>query len=379
MRGLPSRDERSFYSWRMTHALSQVAWEDCLLEPRRDRALEAFVREKQGVPNPTIAYFASVPWFAHALVELHPEYGLLQSLDPDVADLVSLIVSQENSCRFCYSAVRALLWAQGMSKDRIDRIEQDLARGDLPPRTRAAIAFGRLQSRSGPPAAADACAALRAAGIGTDELKEIAYAVAVTDFNNRASTIPAIPTRPMERMPEQWHMRLLRPVVGRMLRKTRRRGSPAALEHEPDFPYAHVVRAYAGSPIAPALARTLEGMWASELLTRRCKLLMLAVIARGLSCSGCAVEVAPALAAEGLEGAALEAILGHLDGPELDDTERLLVPFARETIWYEPARIQRRARALREQLPEPQLVEAIGVAALGNGLCRMGAILGCAT
>jgi hypothetical protein len=33
---------------------------------------------------------------------------------------------------------------------------------------------------------------------------------------------------------------------------------------------------------------------------------------------------------------------------------------------------------LREQLSEPQLVEAIGVAALGNGLCRMGAIVECA-
>jgi alkylhydroperoxidase family enzyme len=119
-------------------------------------------------------------------------------------------------------------------------------------------------------------------------------------------------------------------------------------------------------------------MWTSGVLTRRCKLLMLAVIARGLSCADCAAEVAPALAGEGLEGAALDAILNHLDGPELDETERLVVPFARETIWYEPARIQRRARVLKERLTEPQLVEAIGVAALGNGLCRMGAILGCA-
>jgi AhpD family alkylhydroperoxidase len=370
---------RPIYSSAMAHALADLAWEDCVLEPRRDRALEAFARQKQGMPNPTIRYFASVPWVARAIVDLHPEYGLLQRLDHGVADLVSLIVSQENSCRFCYSAVRTLLWAQGMSKTRIDRIEQDLARGDLPPRTLAAIAFGRAQSRSGPPAAHAACEALRAAGIDNDELKEIAYAVAVTDFNNRVSTIPAIPTRPLERMPEQWHMRLLRPLVGRMLNSRRRMGGPAALEHVGDHPYAHLVAAYDGSPIAPALARTLEGMWASEQLTRRCKLLMLAVIARGLSCDGCARELAPALVSQGLDGAALDRILTHLDGPELDDVERRLVPFARETIWYEPARIQRRARALREELSEPQFVEAIGVAALGNGLCRMGAILGCAT
>jgi AhpD family alkylhydroperoxidase len=362
----------------MAYALAGIAWEDCVLEPHRDRALEAFARQTQGVPNPTVGYFASTPWLARALVELHPEYGLLQRLDAGTADLVALIVSQENSCRFCYSAVRTLLWAKGMSRSRIDRIEEELARGDLPARTRAAIAFGRAQSRSGPASAADACSALRAAGVADDELKEIAFAVAVTDFSNRASTIPAIPPRPFERMPEQWHTRLLRPLLGRMLNSRRRRGAATSFGGAVAEPYQSIVAAYQGSPIAPALARTLDAMWASTHLTRRCKLLMLAVIARGLSCHGCAGHLAPALAAEGLEGAALDAILTRLDAPELDAVERVVVPFARETIWYEPARIQRRARAVRAQLSEAQFVEAIGVAALGNGLCRMGAILGCA-
>lgn len=49
------------------------------------------------------------------------------------------------------------------------------------------------------------------------------------------------------------------------------------------------------------------------------------------------------------------------------------MPFARETIWFEPAPLQRRARMLRDRLPGPQLLEAIGVASLANGLCRMGA------
>ena len=49
------------------------------------------------------------------------------------------------------------------------------------------------------------------------------------------------------------------------------------------------------------------------------------------------------------------------------------MPFARETIWYEPAPLQRRARVLRDRLSGPQLLEAIGVASLANGLCRMGA------
>ena len=46
-----------------------------------------------------------------------------------------------------------------------------------------------------------------------------------------------------------------------------------------------------GSPIAQALSRALEEMWASPHLTRRCKLLMFAVVARGLACDVCARAV----------------------------------------------------------------------------------------
>jgi AhpD family alkylhydroperoxidase len=359
----------------MPNTLQDVAWESCVIEPHPDRAMEAYARRRLGIPNPAILYFASVPWLARALVDLHPEYGLLMHLDQNVADLVTLVVSQENSCRFCYAAVRALLWSQGMSRARIQRVEQDLTRADLPSRTVAAIAFGRRQSRSGPQGARDAREELRCAGFGADEMKEIAYAVAVTDFSNRAHTIPAIPARPLERIPDQLHMRLLRPLLNRILQRHRSRGRATPLHPVPSYPYARLVRAYAGSPIAPALGRTIEEMWASSHLTRRCKLLMLAVVAHGLGCQTCALEMGQALQREGLPEAALTQVLTHLDAPDLDAVERLLVCFARETIWYEPALMQRRARALRDRLSGPQLIEAIGVAALANGLCRMGAMV----
>ena len=118
-----------------------------------------------------------------------------------------------------------------------------------------------------------------------------------------------------------------------------------------------------------------EYAWASPHLTRRCKLLMLAVVARGLGCEVCALEVGEALRGEGLTETTITQALTHLDAPELDPVERLLVPFARDTIWYEPAPMQRRARALRDRLTGPQLLEAIGVAALANGLCRMSAMV----
>lgn len=358
----------------MASALEHVAWEACLIDPQPDRSLDAYARRKTGLPVPSLRYFTPVPWLARAIIDLHPEYGLLLHLDQEVADILTLIVSQENSCRFCYAAQRALLWSQGMSAARIERVEQELST-KLAPRTAAAIAFGRTQSRIGPAAARDAREALRRAGFGDEEMKEIAYTVAATDFFNRAYTMPAIPARPMERMPDQLLVRLMRPLIGRMIGRHRRRGEATPLERASAYPYAGLIEAYAGLPVAPVLARTIEEMWASSHLSRRCKLLMLAVIARGLGCDVCAIEIGQALEREGLDAATLSQVLTHLDAPELDEVERLLVRFARETIWYDPAALQRRARTLRDRLSVPELLEAIGVASLANGLCRMGAMV----
>ena len=309
------------------------------------------------------------------MVDLHAEYGLLMHLEQRVADLVALGVSQENSCRFCYAAVRVMLWSQGMSLTRIQQLERDVTRADLPARAATALAFARSQSRSGPAAAREAREAIQRAGFSADEIREVAFVVGATDFANRCTTITAIPVRELERMPEQLHMRLLRPLVARIVRWRHARGRPTPLERAPSHPYAALVKAYEGSPIAPVLSRVLDEMWASPHLTRRCKLLMLAVIARGLGCDVCTLEIVQSLQAAGLSEAAVTQVQTHLDAPELDAVERLLVAFARETIWYEPAPLQRRARGLREHLSVPQMLEAIGVAALGNGLCRMGAMV----
>ena len=153
----------------MASVLQHVAWEPCLIDPRPDREIEAYARRRLGMSFPPIRYFAPVPWLARALVDLHPEFGLLMHLEQSVADLIGLVVSQENSCRFCYAAVRAMLRVQGMSEARIQRVEQDLARADLAPRTVSALAFARSQSRSGPPAAREARDALLRAGFKTEE------------------------------------------------------------------------------------------------------------------------------------------------------------------------------------------------------------------
>jgi AhpD family alkylhydroperoxidase len=360
----------------MDSALAHVAWETGIVEPGRDRSLEDYARRRLGMPHPTVRYFVDAPWLARAVVDLHVEFGLLLKLDQRTADLIGLVVSQENSCRFCYAIVRSTLWLQGMDAERIRRVEQDFASADLGPRTQAAIAYARAQSRSGPAGARTAWQTLRDAGIDTLEAKEIAFTVALTDFANRTHTMVAAPYRPVERMPEQPVLRLLRPLVERMFAKHRSRGQPEAPPPaDPTLPYGRLVAAFAGSPIAAALQRVIGDMWSSPLLSRRCKLLMFAVVSRGLPCEVCETEIKRALQQEGLTAEAIEHILGRLDAPELDASERLLLPLARESLWYEPAVLQRRVRALRDALSQPQLIEAIGVASLANALCRMAAVV----
>ncbi|MFI4931861.1 MAG: hypothetical protein ACHP83_16580 [Burkholderiales bacterium] len=360
----------------MSSALAHVAWEPCFMEARHDRELEAYARRRMGLPNAAVRYFAAAPWVVHATVDLHPEFGLLMHLDQRTADLIGVVVSQENACRFCFAAVRAVMWFQGMDRERILRVEQEISRPDLAPQVRAALDYARKQSRSGPAGARAAWTALRAAGVSAAEAREIAFTVALVDFSNRLHTAPAIPPVPMERMPELLPMRLLRPLVDRIMRGRRSRGAATPLAPPSDeLPYARLVAAFAGSPIAPALARTMDEMWASPHLSRRCKLLMFAVISRGLPCDVCEIEVTRALQREGMDASVVSRLLTHLDGPELEPVERLLMSYARETLWYEPATLQRHTRVLRGQLSSEQLVEAIGVAALANGVCRMAAVV----
>jgi hypothetical protein len=85
-------------------------------------------------------------------------------------------------------------------------------------------------------------------------------------------------------MPDHLYVRLLRPLLGLIVKRFRYRGQPAVLDPVPPYAFARLVETYAGSPIGAILARILAEMWASPHLTRRCKLLMIAVIARGLGC-----------------------------------------------------------------------------------------------
>ena len=59
-----------------------------------------------------------------------------------------------------------------------------------------------------------------------------------------------------------------------------------------------------------------------------------------------------------------------------DEIERMIVPLARETVWYEPAQIQRRCREIQEHLNREQFIEMVGAISIANAICRIGVVTG---
>lgn len=359
----------------MNAPLAHTAWEPCLLEPIRNPVTEAWLRREAGSAPPFVRYFLGCPWIAKSLLTLNADHGVLAHIDFAIADIIALVVSQENSCRYCYAATRLQLRMLGLSEERLQALEQQLAGADLDPRTAAAVRFARHVARASPLAGAEAWAALRDAGFSEGEAAEIAFLAAIMAYFNRLSTMSALPPQLWEELADRWYMRLLQPLMAPMMRRMRRRGHVAAAVTPPAVPFGGLVLDLRASPAARALAAILGEAWNSPLLAPRAKLLMLAVIAHGLGGTRAQQEAARWAAQQGIGEAELPRLLAELGGSGRREPEPLLMEFARDSIWYEPQTLQQRTRGLREQIEGTALVEAMGIAALGNALCRLAAVL----
>ncbi len=350
-------------------SLESVEWEECLLEPRRDPELEREARRTLGFVPPALSLFSPCPWLARNFVHGGFRWGRLIHVDLALADLIFLAVSQDNSCRYCYAVQRTLFRILGFDEERIRRVEEASFSAEDDPRERLALDFARRFSRSNPaPSAAD-LSALRDAGYGDGAIKEIACVAASTVIGNRITTLPALPIEQSE-LDRRWLVRLFRPLVARWVRSTR--GQPEFLPPElKTGPFAYVGLELDGLSIGCNLRETLDGAWSSPILTQRAKALVFAVVARGLRSERAEREARSLLAPHGLDEGQVEEILSHLASPKLNPLEAAIVPFARETIRYRPADIQRSARKLREQLSLEQFLELVGVVALANGTCRL--------
>jgi AhpD family alkylhydroperoxidase len=355
----------------MPSPLAQVTWDPCLLTASRDRRVEAWLKREAGSAPGWSRYYWSLPWLAKAAIRLNVDPPMVRRLEPNLAHLVALVVSQENSCRYCYAVARAMMRMLGTSEARMQDLEQRLAAADIDEKTAAAVRFARVVNRGNPLAGEDERAALRAAGFADEEIRELAYVIAVMGFINRMSTAPALPPQTWEALPDNPAVRLLRPLVARVLMRGHGAAPPPAGNACGSVLAPALIDAYAGSPIGRVLAGSLNDLWAAEGLERRAKVLMLATVAQGIECDTCQREAAALAFAEGIDPTAFHAIITHLDSRHLDERERALIEFARESLWYEPVKLQRLSRELHAALGEHRFLEALAVVAFANAIGRM--------
>jgi AhpD family alkylhydroperoxidase len=168
-----------------------------------------------------VAFFSDCPWLARAATLLN-EFGLgLRHLDAETLDLIGLVVSQDNSCRYCYAMQRTLMRAQGYSERRIRALELDFFAAQRNPRERAALEFARRVSRCDPRPGAPDREALRAAGWSDAAIRELALAASFNVFLNRIATLPALPIERLERYSRHWIWSFAAPFSSRRIRAMR--------------------------------------------------------------------------------------------------------------------------------------------------------------
>jgi len=356
----------------MADVTETMEWGSCWLDagPLPD-AIAADVRQATGGVVPGWARrLARVPWVVRSFARFVDRR--VAFMPPGLWDLISLVVSQDNSCRYCYGAMRTMLKIQGYSDAAIDGLERDVHLAEISPAEQAALRFARKVSQANPrPVAADRDT-LERVGFSPPAIAEIAYTAAFQGYPNRLATLFAMPTEAFARFGDSVLLRLVRPfIAGRF----RAKPQPAIVPPPNDGPCAEVVAALGASPTARAVRTSIDEALASPVLPRRTKLLILGVIGRALGCVRAEAEARGALAAEGFGAADIEGVLANLDSPKLDARERLLVPFARETVRYRTGAIQERTRALGETLSGEEVIEAVGITALANSVGRLSILL----
>ena len=350
-----------------------MEWGECWLAPAPvPRELAADLKRRMGGIVPLwVPRLASVPWVVRANTCTAAERVAFMPVG--LWDLIGFVVSQDNSCRYCYGMTRTILKVLGYRDERIDRIERDVSLAELTAAEQAALEFARKLSHANPPPTPSDRAALGRVGLERSAVAEIAFVAAFHGFSIRVATSFAIPPEPFERFavnPIGW---LMRPIIARQIRG--KRVPRVALPTPNDGPFGRVVAVLEGSPQAGVVREILDEAIVSPVLPRRTKLLMFAVIGRALGSDYVEQEARRGLEMEGLGAADVDASVTNLGSPALDRRDTLLVPFAREIVRYNVGALQRRTRELAGELTSDEVIEAVGIAALANSIGRLSVLL----
>src|SRR4029077_832804 len=124
-------------------------WSECLLpEGPVPPEMASKVRRVVGALPGWLPRLATSPWIVRAFSDVIRKPAAY--LSPRMLDLGAVVVSQDNSCRYCYGAQRAVMKVLGYRDDYVDQLLRDFRVVDLPAGERAGLDYVRRLSRADP-------------------------------------------------------------------------------------------------------------------------------------------------------------------------------------------------------------------------------------
>jgi len=351
---------------------TEEEWGIPLVEPRAAPDVERMFRRRSGMVSGAVPYVVPHPWLHRPFLFLATPS--LTALDTDFVAALSFIIARDNSCRFCYSTFRTLLRLSNYTPADLQDLEAHFSMQGFSEQEEWGLRFAvRLSRCTGVAPALDRLAAV---GYSDRAVREMAGISVLNLVANRVGTTLSIPVSTFEEMADRWYLRPWRAVALPLLQAVRswRNGTErAALDDRPEGALSRWTRTLAGTPVG-ALLHEMVGQWleADRPLSRRTKLLMLAVVAHGTGATELEAHIQSRLAeAHDCSGAAFEAAVDHFGGPAVDDDLAPLLRLARASIRYDFGPIKRTARHCTEGLDRAATLEAIASISLANALARL--------
>jgi len=356
----------------MADLVKDMEWGDPILPVFKDSEWEAEVKAELGRVPDLMTRVSPSHWLRKAI--LNWERLPIKHFPVRLGDIGALVTAQENACRYCYGVARSQMRLFGYSERMINNIEREMQLAELDVKDRTFIQFCRNLARSNPrPPKADRDNLIRL-GFTKLAVAEMAFLITNHCFYNRVATfISCLPMYELENLAGSFLGRLFRPLIARKLRNLGlKKVDP--LDQSPN-PFHKVVLALSGLPAAALLNEALKGAFDSEVLSQELKVLMFAVVAHSLECKFCQTESKNMSLSYGITELEFDSSISSLTSPRLNDQEKKILAWTRETVHFQTADIQKRNRILAQEIEKDVFLEAIGVASLANTTVRLAMLL----
>ena len=365
----------------MALLLNEIQWGEPLLPVVADPAWEAEMKSRGGRPNNVDLRTAPLPWLREFCFSARTYFYSVAVMPERLYPIVAMVVAQENSCRYCYGINRAVLKIVGYSEAFIEGVERDMRVAELDEKERAVLAFCRNLARSRPRPARSEAEALIKLGYSPLAVAEIASCVAASCFYNRVITMTACPPQEDLERASSSPVEVLKGIAATFMqgiaarRQVTRKIAPLDAAALADGPFGPVLATLAGLPAAAGVKAAVDGALASTVLSRPAKALMFAVVARALDCRRSEVEARKLLNGGDMDDAEVDSALATLQSKRLASRESGLLSWSRDTVNYETPVMQKKTRMLAAEIGDTAVLEAIGIAALANGIVRLAMLL----